>query len=91
MSVEELAARLQELLPSCDSQVHGPCYEGSKPSGRGFAFYPAGERVCSSTILLPGFNLLPRPLLGGVLGLYMHFYPPRIILYIINLLVITTT
>ena len=66
---EALAGVLQQLealLPSCvDSEGLGPCIEEAT-SGRGFTvFNIEDDRVCDSSILLPGFNLLPQWLLGG--------------------------
>lgn len=65
VTLDDLVLQLHQLLPICGRNVYGPCLEEAGPGGRGWAVYPANEKVCTSDILLPGFNMLPRWLLGG--------------------------
>lgn len=72
-TLSDLIHGLHELLPDCAAAKHGqPCVEPSQ-SGRGFAVYAGGERVCFSDILLPGFNMLPRWLLGGIYLVFLLY------------------
>ena len=65
VTLDELMHQLHQLLPECELGVDGPCLEPSRRGGRGIVLYPEGGRICTSTILLPGFNMLPDWLLGS--------------------------
>lgn len=72
-TLDDLVLQLHQLLPICGRNVYGPCLEEAGPGGRGWAVFPAGEKVCTSDVLLPGFNMLPRWLLGAVYGLFLTY------------------
>lgn len=59
---------LVQVLPLCTDTQEAPCRE-DPTSARGVAIYTQNsDVVCTSDILLPGFNMLPRWLLGGEFG-----------------------
>lgn len=60
-------------MPRCIKGMQGPCWEGPMAMHRGIAIYRAGEKVCLSDILLPGFNLLPSPLLGFIYLIFLCY------------------
>ncbi|GFR52684.1 hypothetical protein Agub_g15310 [Astrephomene gubernaculifera] len=66
--------QLEQLLPLCEEgDAVGPCLEEA-PSGRGFIIFSGEDDVvCNSKILFPGFNLLPRWLLGAIYFLFLLY------------------
>lgn len=64
------AQTIGQLLPRCSGV--GPCREDDA-SWRGFVLFRESQTVCTSSILLPGFNLLPRWLLGTIYLLFLIY------------------
>ncbi|PNH02971.1 Sodium/calcium exchanger 3 [Tetrabaena socialis] len=72
-AAQALLAQLEDLLPACIDGGTGPCLE-TATSGRGYAIFTRStDPICESDILLPGFNLLPRWLLGALYLLFLLY------------------